>query len=364
MRGLFQEVALVSRFKMGRLLALALVLCAGAMTLLGFVSSVYSQSGSGQVILDARVPGCGDNVIDIGEACDTANLAGETCATQGFSTGTLSCTASCTFNTSACSVSSGGGGGGGGVSNSSKAQVVLSGRAYPMSTITVLKDAQIVAKTIADEGAEFQINISGLSSGAYVFSLFGEDSQGFRSPLFTFPVSVTRGVLIKIDNIFIAPTLAVSKSQVKKGDPITMFGQSTPAAEVTLEVNSEQQIFVKTITDTSGVYLHNFDSTVLEYGQHQVQSRAALLTAISSQSIEVPFAVGDKNILLDTPVPCPAKADLNSDCSVSLVDFSIAAFWYNRILSETFMLREKEKLNGDGKVNIIDFSIMAFYWTG
>ena len=361
MPGLSQEVALVSRFKMGRLPAL--VLCAGSMAFLAFVSSVYSQSGSGNVIIDARVPGCGDNVIDIGEACDTANLAGETCATQGFTSGALSCTASCTFNTSACSISSGGGGGGG-VSNSSKAQVVLSGRAYPMSTITVLKDAQIVAKTIADEGAEFQINISGLSSGAYVFSLFGEDSQGFRSPLFTFPVSVTRGVLIKIDNIFIAPTLAVSKSQVKKGDPITMFGQSTPAAEVTLEVNSEQQIFVKTITDTSGVYLHNFDSTVLEYGQHQVQSRAALLTAISSQSIEVPFAVGDKNILLDTPVPCPAKADLNSDCSVSLVDFSIAAFWYNRILSETFMLREKEKLNGDGKVNIIDFSIMAFYWTG
>jgi hypothetical protein len=46
------------------------------------------------------------------------------------------------------------------------------------------------------------------------------------------------------------------------------------------------------------------------------------------------------------------------------VDFSIAAFWYNRTLNETFAAREKDKLNGDGKVNITDFSIMAFYWTG
>jgi hypothetical protein len=61
---------------------------------------------------------------------------------------------------------------------------------------------------------------------------------------------------------------------------------------------------------------------------------------------------------------CPTKADLNTDCAVSLVDFSIAAFWYNRILSESFALREREKLNGDGRVNITDFSIMAFYWTG
>jgi len=338
--------------------------CIGTISFLILSQSVLSQSGSGEVEIDARVPGCGDSVIDVGEDCDTLNLNGKTCTTQGFTSGTLSCTASCAFNTSSCSLSSGGGGGGGGSSGSSRAQVVLSGRAYPLSTITILKDAQVVAKTIADEGAEFQINVAGLSSGSYVFSVFGEDSQGFRSPLFTFPVSVTRGVLIKIDNIFIAPTLAVSKSQVKKGDPITLFGQSTPAAEVTLEVNSEQQIFVKATTDTSGVYLHNFDSTVLEYGQHHVQSRAAFAAAISSQSIKVPFAVGDKNILLDTKAPCPAKADLNSDCSVNLVDFSIAAFWYNRILNESFALREKEKLNGDGKVNITDFSIMAFYWTG
>lgn len=341
---------------------LALVLCVGAMTFLALASSVYSQSGSGSVNLDAVVPGCGDSIISVGEDCDTANLNGETCATQGFTSGTLACTASCTFNTSACSVSSGGGGGGG--SNSGKAQVVLSGRAYPRSTVTILKDAQIVAITVADEGARFQVNVTGLSSGSYIFGLYSEDSRSFRSSISTFPVMLTKGILVKIENIFLAPTIAADKSSVKKGEPIAFFGQSTPSSEITLEINSNEQIFVKSNADNAGVYLYNFDTSVLELGQHHTKSRSAYAAAISPQSNAVPFTVGNETILAEPGATCPAKADLNEDCRVSLVDFSIAAFWYNRTLSATFALREQKKLNGDGKINITDFSIMAFYWTG
>lgn len=54
-------------------------------------------------------PSCGDGIVSGTEQCDTANLAGKTCTTVpgGFTGGTLSCTGSCTFNTSACT--SGGG---------------------------------------------------------------------------------------------------------------------------------------------------------------------------------------------------------------------------------------------------------------
>ena len=61
---------------------------------------------------------------------------------------------------------------------------------------------------------------------------------------------------------------------------------------------------------------------------------------------------------------CPAKADLNGDCKVNLIDFSIAAYWYRRALSVDFAKIEREQLNVDGKVNLIDFSIMAYHWTG
>ena len=58
------------------------------------------------------------------------------------------------------------------------------------------------------------------------------------------------------------------------------------------------------------------------------------------------------------------KGDLNGDCRVNLVDFSIAAYWYTRTLSSDFALKEQEQLNGDSKISLIDFSIMAYYWTG
>ena len=47
---------------------------------------------------------CGNDLRDASnnEDCDGTDLNGETCQSQGFSGGTLSCSASCTFDTSAC----------------------------------------------------------------------------------------------------------------------------------------------------------------------------------------------------------------------------------------------------------------------
>jgi len=47
---------------------------------------------------------CGDGVAQPGEACDDADLAGQTCASLGlgFVGGTLTCSGRCTFVTSAC----------------------------------------------------------------------------------------------------------------------------------------------------------------------------------------------------------------------------------------------------------------------
>ena len=45
---------------------------------------------------------CGDGVIDTGEQCDGADLNSQTCQTQGFDSGTLSCDNSCNFDTSSC----------------------------------------------------------------------------------------------------------------------------------------------------------------------------------------------------------------------------------------------------------------------
>jgi len=57
---------------------------------------------------------CNDGFIDPGESCDGSNLDSQNCASQGFDSGTLSCSSTCTFDTSSCETAGAGGGGGGG----------------------------------------------------------------------------------------------------------------------------------------------------------------------------------------------------------------------------------------------------------
>ena len=267
-------------------------------------------------------------------------------------------------STPVASPSGGGGGGGGGGYVAPVTSVVFSGRAYPLSRVTILKDGQIAVTTIAGPDSNFIATLSGLSTGNYTFAVYGEDKNNIRSSLFTFPIYITSGATTTIGGIFIAPTITVDKSEVKRGDNIAIFGQSAPISEITISINSEEEIFVKKMSDTSGAYLLNFDTSILTIGQHSAKSKAALNGEISSFSKVVGFAVSTKNVLAKEPTKCPAKADLNSDCRVNLVDFSIAAYWYKRPLSATFKLVEAERLNGDGKVNLVDFSIMAYFWTG
>ena len=250
--------------------------------------------------------------------------------------------------------------GGGGVGIiSMPTGVTLSGRAYPKSTVTALKDAQIAATTIAGADANFQISVSGISGGNYIFSVYSEDNKGIRSSLLTFPISLTSGATTKIGGIFIAPTTAVDKSEVKRGDNIAIFGQSAPQADIIISVNSEEEFFAKTVSDKDGIYLHNFDTAVLDYGVHYTKSKASIGNLeISSFSRVISFKVGTKNIMAD-PSKIPAKGDINNDGRVNLVDFSIAAFWYKRPSPPATV-----DLNSDGKVDLVDFSIMAFYWTG
>ncbi|MDP2856285.1 MAG: dockerin type I repeat-containing protein [bacterium] len=253
----------------------------------------------------------------------------------------------------------GGGGGGGAAAPLPVTQVVFNGRAYPGSNVSLLKDAQLVAKTVADPGANFQISLTGLSAGSYTFSLYGEDNQGRRSNLFTFPITITSGVITQISNIFIAPTIDVDKSEVKRGDNLAIFGQSVPNAVVSIAVHSDYETFVRAKTDKIGAYFYNLDTAFLELGDHLAKSKASLNGELSPFGEAIGFLVGLKNI---EKIPISKeikKVDTNKDGRVNLIDFSIAAYWYKRLNPP-----QSVDLNGDGKIDLKDFSIMAYYWTG
>lgn len=264
-------------------------------------------------------------------------------------------------------VSSGGGGGGGGgggssSSSSNDTSVIFKGRAYPLSKVFILKDGQIAASTISGPNAIFSVTIGNLTAGNYTFSVYGEDENGLKSSLFTFPVYVTQGASTEVSDIFIAPTIATDKSQVKKGDNITIFGQGAPNSSITISVHSPIEFFRYTNSDNSGTYLLSFDSSPLDYGQHATKSKSAIQNQISDYGRTVGFLVGDSNILSDGKYYL--VGDLNDDGKVNLVDFSIAAFWYKKTLTGNIITTEVNHLNADGKIDLVDFSIMAFHWTG
>ncbi|MEI6511544.1 MAG: hypothetical protein WCO25_05945 [Candidatus Uhrbacteria bacterium] len=70
------------------------------------VSASYAleSGGAGQF-------GCGDGFVDPGESCDSGDLGGGTCVSEGYDSGSLACASDCSYDTSDCANDGGGGGG-------------------------------------------------------------------------------------------------------------------------------------------------------------------------------------------------------------------------------------------------------------
>ena len=85
----------------------------------GSLEPIAGQTTSTSYVLEsgASFAGyCGDGFIDPAEDCEGSDLNSQTCVTQGFVSGTLTCSSACAFVTSACNSGGGGPGGGGGAS--------------------------------------------------------------------------------------------------------------------------------------------------------------------------------------------------------------------------------------------------------
>jgi hypothetical protein len=330
----------------------------------------FEVVNAGTINISAVISGaCGNNVLDAGEQCDGSNLAGQSCAGLGYSGGTLSCNTNCTFNVSACTAASppsGGGGGGGGsfIPPAVNTGANFKGKAYPASDVTLLDNGRVVATTKAGPDANFEFNLSNLSAGTHSFGIWAEDSKGYRSITYTFNIVITSGVTTVISGIFLPPTIAADKIEIRRGDILTLSGQSVPSAQISVIINSDEELIEKTTTDKNGLWIYKFDTDEVDYGDHSAKSRGFYENDISSFSQLVFFKVGQRNVLAAQTKKCGTKGDLNGDCKVNLIDFSIAAYWFKKPLSDNFKKTESQNLNNDGKVDLVDFSILAYRWTG
>ena len=253
-----------------------------------------------------------------------------------------------------------GGGGGGAGYLPSENQVNFCGRAYPGSTVYLLKDGGLAATAQADPQANFDLTIKGLGRGNYNFGLYTKDKEGRSSVIDTYPVFLSEGVEVKICGLFLAPTIALNNDEIRRGEILTIFGQSAPNIEVSLFVNSENDLIRKVKSDKDGGWAYNLDTSLIEFGEHTTRARARKENEYSNFSKTAAFFVG-KITKKRGEVSC-STYDLNCDSRINLVDFSILAYWWKRPL--TVEAKQRVDFNKDGKVDLVDFSILAYHWTG
>lgn len=257
--------------------------------------------------------------------------------------------------------SGGGGGGSGGVilTNANVDSAIFKGLAYPGSIISLLKNGVIVAEVPASPIGTFEIKIQNVPSGTYTFGIRAEDSQRLRSSTQIFSVFITQGITVTIEGIFIAPTITTDKTEVKRGDPLTLFGSAAPNAKITVVVNSFTELIKRAVSSANGFWLYKLDTLELELGDHEGKARAITSDDISLFSDSTSFKVGTTNTERKISLRGNRRCDINQDGRVNLLDFSILAFWYKRA-----GFPNKVDLNSDNRVDLSDVSILAYCWTG
>lgn len=319
------------------------------------------------------VSGCGDGLVESGESCDGVNLNSQSCITTGFTGGTLSCTASCTLNTTACTTSGGssssGGGGGGGRGTSLfslfRSTIALKGYASPFSEVLVIVDGKKAASTTADSAGLYSVSLRNQGEGTYRFGVRQTSVSGQRSGNFGFSLAVPRRGTVKVDDLFLAPVLFVDKRTVMQGGEVKVAGITMPGATVTvaLQALGATVYLASTTAEASGSYLMRLDTDPFALGEYALSTYASWGEHTSASS-RTRLDVGVENIFNSSTTWCAEKADLNGDCVVDMKDFSILMFWYKKDVSDTFATVATDQLSNDRTIDLVDFSIMLSEWSG
>lgn len=146
---------------------------------------------------------CGDGFRDVGETCDGTDLNSATCGSQGFDSGTLTCSSACAYVTSACVTNNASGGGGGGTPAAaapSKPTVSseLTSKIYSYKSSLTLyggKEAAVTQIFVNDKttGVTFPTattwkDIVALSFGSNTFKIIAQNSGGSSSEATTYSI--------------------------------------------------------------------------------------------------------------------------------------------------------------------------------
>jgi hypothetical protein len=321
---------------------------------------------TGESNTDGNVDGDGTGSGDQGGG-DGSGGGGETGESDGQ--------APTTGGTSGGGGSGGGGGGGSGSDSGSTAgggfestdapyrsgdgRVVISGYAFPRSTVYALVDGKAVTDAKADTQGNYSITIDEIARGAYTFGVYAIDSQQTKSTTFSTSFTVIGARTSALSNINLSPTVKVSPDPVTPGSTLTLSGYSVPNANITIENEKDKSSASKqtlsATSDSNGAWSLSVDTSGFSVGTYKVRVKGAQSAGVSTNfSNYTMYGVGQT-------AAKQINADLNRDGKVNLTDFSILLFWWG---TNGGASSPSADINGDSKVNLTDFSILLFNWTG
>ena len=239
-----------------------------------------------------------------------------------------------------------------GISDASReTRVVLRGKAFPNSIISVLVDGKEIGQARADSNADFVYATNQVTPGTATFGFVGRDQNGALSITTSVVFEVVQAAVTTVANIFIPPTLILSNRSVAPGDPLTLSGTTVPRAHVTIQIGATTSAMLESDADQLGRWALQIDTNSFTKGSHTAKASFKLSDLIKSGfGKSVTFVIGAAG----KGAPSP---DLNHDGKVNLVDFSIFLLSWNTDEVTT-------DFNLDGTTNLADFSIMLYQWTG
>lgn len=325
------------------------------------------------------------SAIPVGESNTEGNVDGDGTGTgndgsgdgsgAGGETGDSDGVAPSQGGTSGGGGSGGGGGGGSGADSGSTAgggfestdapyrsgdaRVVISGFAFPGSTVTALVDGKSVTTARATNNGTYSVTIDAIARGVYTFGVYATDAANTKSSTFSTSFTVTGARTSALSNINLSPTVKATPDPVNPGQALTLSGYALPNSTVTIEnekdkVVASRQSFTAT-AGSNGSWSINVPTSGFTNGTYKARAKSAQTDGASTNfSNYTLYGVGQQ-------ATRPINADLNRDGKVNLTDFSILLFWWN---TNGGTSDPSADINSDGKVNLTDFSILLFNWTG
>ena len=145
----------------------------------------------------------------------------------------------------------------------------LSGYISPYASVVLTIDGIFIRATVADAKGNFSISGVLIKDGFSNFCLEAVDFKRLGDSLTCFNDPPAHGNVTKTD-IFLPPTLGLSKNEIAEGGETLAFGYTMPGALVTLYLSNGQKL--TTYADNTGYYIFHIKG--LKAGQYNLYARA------------------------------------------------------------------------------------------